>query len=349
MKQSINSDNENSKNKDSNNVLPSNEQGHNYQPIAEGGDGDKNLKITETETPDKNLENPDGTVKPDLVVSGNNATPEAKDAAVDQIKGMFGEMFDPKELTRMAILYLGARATGATGNQALAFAGKHYLKRIDQKHSANKFNKHFNDLNASSNYTADSMKLYKYLKDPNVLVAKSSNAVSYRRPEPAGEDYYLKSNIPGIRKHEKIYLDEEYDENGKKTGNKAYRTVDGKIISPAALQNYTKDKSFDKTSKEYEESVNRIQKQWEGMVNTRLDTYKPTEDYAGNPKLFKLLAKNFQPKEKLEDAVYELAKNLKKSKLNFDNFRNSKKFIRLKTLNSLQQKKYINKKLYWIK
>ena len=65
--------------------------------------------------------------------------------------------------------------------------------------------------------------------------------------------------------------------------------------------------------------------------------------------MFKLLAKNFQPKEKLEDAVYELAKNLKKSKLNFDNFRNSKKFIRLKTLNYLQQKKYINKKLYWIK
>jgi nucleoside-diphosphate-sugar epimerase len=65
--------------------------------------------------------------------------------------------------------------------------------------------------------------------------------------------------------------------------------------------------------------------------------------------LFKLLAKNFQPKEKLDEAVKALAKNLKISKLNLNNFRNSKKFIRLKTLNYLQKNKYINKKLYWIK
>ena len=84
-------------------------------------------------------------------------------------------------------------------------------------------------------------------------------------------------------------------------------------------------------------------------VSLNKDNQPDKRSYTVDFSLFKLLAKNFQPKEKLEDAVYELAKNLKKSKLNFDNFRNSKKFIRLKTLNSLQQKKYINKKLYWIK
>jgi GH24 family phage-related lysozyme (muramidase) len=262
-------------------------------PIVEGGNGDKNLEAIDIHSVPNSLVEDTTTGNPNanVIAEGNKAPPEAKDAAIDQIKGIFGDMFDPKELMRMAILYLGARATGASGGQAMAFAGKHYLKRIDQKHSTNKFNKHFNELNASNNYTEDSMKLYKYLRDPNVLVAKSSNAVSYRRPDPAGEDYYLMGNTPGIRKHEKIYLDDEY-RDGKKTGNKVYRNVNGDIISPAALQNYTKDKSFDKKSKEYEESVLRIQKQWEGMVNTRLDTYKPTGDNEGKPKMFNLLSKN---------------------------------------------------------
>ena len=34
---------------------------------------------------------------------------------------------------------------------------------------------------------------------------------------------------------------------------------------------------------------------------------------------------------------------------NFNNFRNSKKFIRLKTLKNLQEKRLIDKNLYWIK
>ena len=84
-------------------------------------------------------------------------------------------------------------------------------------------------------------------------------------------------------------------------------------------------------------------------VSLNKDNQPDKRSYTVDFSLFKLLAKNFQPKEKLEDAVDELAKNLKKSKLNFNNFRNSKKFIRLKTLNFLQDKKYINKKLYWIK
>ena len=78
--------------------------------------------------------------------------------------------------------------------------------------------------------------------------------------------------------------------------------------------------------------------------NNQPDKRSYTVDFS----LFRLLAKNFQPKEKLEDAVDELAKNLKRSKVNFKNFRNSTKFIRLKNLNYLQEKKYINKKLYWI-
>ena len=78
--------------------------------------------------------------------------------------------------------------------------------------------------------------------------------------------------------------------------------------------------------------------------NNQPDKRSYTVDFS----LFKSLAKNFQPIEKLDKSVEELAINLKKSRLNFNNFRNSKKFIRLKTLKNLQEKKFIDKKLFWI-
>ena len=146
------------------------------KPVLDGGDGGDNLDAVVNEDTSK-LEQTDGTPAADIVTNGQKATPEAKDAAVDQIKGMFGEMFDPKELMRMAILYLGARATGASGGQAMAFAGKQYLQRLDKKQDERKFNKHFNELNANSNKTEDSMKLYKHFRDPSVLVDKPSTLV----------------------------------------------------------------------------------------------------------------------------------------------------------------------------
>ena len=49
--------------------------------------------------------------------------------AMDTIKSVFGDLFDSKELIRAAIMYLGGRATGMDGQQALAFAGKNYIAR----------------------------------------------------------------------------------------------------------------------------------------------------------------------------------------------------------------------------
>ena len=57
----------------------------------------------------------------------------------------------------------------------MAFAGKSYLSRLDNKYKQNKFNEHYNALLKGNNMTRDCMELYKYTKDPNVLVAKSAS------------------------------------------------------------------------------------------------------------------------------------------------------------------------------
>ena len=279
------------------------------KPIVEGGDGDKNLETTETETPDLNLENPDGTVKPDLVVSGNNATPEAKGAAVDQIKGVFGEMFDVQELTRMAILYLGARATGATGNQALAFAGKHYLKRLDNKYKQNKFNEHYNELLKGNNMTRDSMELYKYTKDPNVLAAKSSLQKGSVSGDPKGEVFYTKANVRGVRGQKlKLFQRDEVDSTGKKTGNTFYTTSGGTPISQQQLEMYfTSDASTIPGTDKYIESRNKVATGLRPVITEKIAMFKPTDTDKGNPAMYKIVGNH---KEKITMEVANFSKDL---------------------------------------
>ena len=88
-----------------------------------------------------------------------------------------------------------------------------------------------------------------------------------------------------------------------------------------------------------------------GNVDVKFNQNKQPDkrSYTVDFSLFKKIAKGFQPKEKINISVKELAKNIIKSNFKFNNFRNSKKFIRLKTLKDLQRKKLINKSLYWMK
>ena len=78
--------------------------------------------------------------------------------------------------------------------------------------------------------------------------------------------------------------------------------------------------------------------------NSQPDKRSYTVDFS----LFKKLCKNNQPIENINHAIKLLAKKIIKSNLNFNNFRDSQKFIRLKTLTNLQNKKKLDKNLYWI-
>ena len=77
--------------------------------------------------------------------------------------------------------------------------------------------------------------------------------------------------------------------------------------------------------------------------NSQPDKRSYTVDFS----LFKKLCKKYQPKENLEQSVKLLARKMIGCKSNFKNFRNSQKFIRLKTLIHLQKKKKLDKNLYW--
>ena len=90
-------------------------------------------------------------------------TPNAGNKIKSQIKGAFGDLIDGQELARMAVLFLGARATGASPGQALAYAGQQYLGRLDAK--ANRFD----SLASSGKYTKQSLKEYKESGDITTL------------------------------------------------------------------------------------------------------------------------------------------------------------------------------------
>ena len=89
--------------------------------------------------------------------------PRAGNQIKRQIKETFGDLIDGKELARMALLWVGARATGASPGQALAFAGQQYLGRMDAK--AN----YINQLTTSGKYQPSSIQEYKKTGDISVL------------------------------------------------------------------------------------------------------------------------------------------------------------------------------------
>lgn len=89
--------------------------------------------------------------------------PSVLSGAFSSLKDFFGDMFDIDELKRMAILYAGARISGAGHGSSLAFAGKSYLSRLGANEKA------YKDAAASGKYTKQSVAKFKRSKDPNDL------------------------------------------------------------------------------------------------------------------------------------------------------------------------------------
>lgn len=308
-------------------LLPNNGEGESEQRSGDSSteirDGDQKKKkeddsggnVNPNNSPEVNLDNAensdDSKLKnnPEVIAKGENAPPEVKAAAVDEIKSVFGEMFDVEELTRMAILYIGARATGASGSQAMAFAGKSYLSRLDTKYKQNKFNEHYNALLKGNNMTRDSMELYKYTKDPNVLVAKSASRKGSVSGDPKGEVFYTKANVRGVRGQKlRLFKNDEVDSTGKKTGNTFYTTSDGTPISQQQLEMYfTTDESSIPGTGKYIESRNKVATGLRPVIKEKIDMFKPTDTNKGNPSMYKIVGNH---KEKITMEVANFSKDL---------------------------------------
>lgn len=76
------------------------------------------------------------TIETTVVTKGNEGNNNQKSSAYSVIKGIFGDLFDTKELKRMAIVYLGSRLMGYNHDGSLKYVAKSYLNRVDTKSAA---------------------------------------------------------------------------------------------------------------------------------------------------------------------------------------------------------------------
>ena len=100
-----------------------------------------------------------------VVQTGNGK--QQQDKAEGFLKKFFGDLLDTDELKRMAILYVGSRAMGASHNGSLAWAGKYYLKRVETKDARHA--KNVEKVIASKLYKASSIEKYKKSRNLNHL------------------------------------------------------------------------------------------------------------------------------------------------------------------------------------
>ena len=119
--------------------------------------------------------------------AGKTADPAMVEKATGFISEAFDDLFDGKELARMALMYTGSRMLGNSHLGSLQWAAKNYVNRIDAK-ATNKAAT-TKELLKSGKYTPASIKEYEKTGDISSLV--SPTAV----PEQTGEykDFYSSS------------------------------------------------------------------------------------------------------------------------------------------------------------
>ena len=202
----------------------------------------------EPPNPDLNEKTPETVLNDGQAVLDNN--PKAANKIKGQIKEAFGDLIDTKELARMAVMFLGARATGASPGQALAFAGQNYIARIDAKHGA------YERAAISGKYSKASLAAYKESHDPADLVALGA------APQALG-------NFQTFYKDGKEYRAEEYDING----SKVWMSGNTQINS-----SFTDDASTVAGTKEYDERINKEAKAYTDQVAALQDRFFTDED-----------------------------------------------------------------------
>lgn len=114
--------------------------------------------------------------KPVQEVADAGAQAIAKDPGLfknvaGSLKSAFGDLFDSRELARMAVVFAGAMLTGASAGQALAYAGGMYMQRVDARAAQ------FDKLVLSGEYTPESLKVYKESQDLTDLVPVTEKPV----------------------------------------------------------------------------------------------------------------------------------------------------------------------------
>ena len=188
-----------------------------------------------------------------LVQAGLKAGKPAVVAASGKLKEAFGDLFDTKELARMAVVFAGAMATGASAGQALAISGQMYLSRVDAKQATQQ--KYMNDLATGGKYTPASLQAYKESGDLGMLMPTSQGGV-------AGTGQYQDFYGPGGKiTAEKV-----------KVGKDQYKWVgpNGQVVDG---RRFNQDPSNVRGTPEYRTRINSSTKQVEGVLDGLRSTF----------------------------------------------------------------------------
>ena len=183
--------------------------------------------------------------------------PGKKEGFMSALKGAFGDLFDSGELARAAILMAGGMATGMSAQQALAFAGKGYINRIDAK--AANHDKRVYELSKGAKHTPGSIAAYKESGDPADLIAIAET------PERTGNFETFYQNGRQVR-GEEVKL---------ANGSKVYVDSNGKPINQYSA---TTDASRSPGTQEYRDRVTAEAKDYGVQVQNLVDRHGTTKD-----------------------------------------------------------------------
>ena len=187
-----------------------------------------------------------------LVAAGMKAGKEKIVESSGKLKEVFGNLFDNQELARMAVVFAGALATGASPGQALSISGQMYLSRVDAKQATQQ--KYMNDLATGGKYTPASLQAYKESGDLGMLMPTSQGA--------AGTGQYQDFYGPGGKiTAEKV-----------KVGKDQYKWVgpNGKVVDG---RRFNQDPSNVRGTPEYRTRINSSTKQVEGVLDGLRSTF----------------------------------------------------------------------------
>ena len=95
-----------------------------------------NVVADNANTSGSNTPADDGVNDNDVVTTGEQGTDEQKGKVTSMMEGLFGDLFDPAELQRAAIMYLGSRLMGYDHGASLQYSLKNYVGRVDAKTAA---------------------------------------------------------------------------------------------------------------------------------------------------------------------------------------------------------------------
>lgn len=173
----------------------------------------------------------------EVVAEGEKAAKENPDMlkkAEGFFKGAFKDLFDGKELARMAIMYLGSRALGYSHGGSLNWAAKQYVTRLDAKQST--LSQNAKEFAKSGKYTPASVSAYQKTGDLSKL-------------QPVG----VTDNITGNVNTRSINGQKVAFQEIKRGDHTLYKAPDGTVYTAAQLENATQpyEPSFQKGTPEY--------------------------------------------------------------------------------------------------